>query len=104
MADLSEVKKEIISLLNTYPGGIAADLFDRDYERTIGRRIPYGDFGYYGLLEFLQEELGNKIKMENQGMQIMLYPIPTENSAHIIKLVEEQQQKGNNNRQKHTPR
>lgn len=37
MADLSVVKKEIISLINIYPAGIATDKFNMKYENFVSR-------------------------------------------------------------------
>lgn len=101
MADLSVVKKEIISLINIYPGGIAADKFNHEYESLVGKGIPFGDFLYSSLLAFLGEELKDNIKIENSGMNVILYPLASEKSAHILKFTEGQ---NISKKAKHSPR
>lgn len=101
MDDLSEVKKAIISILNLFPNGIAADRFNREFEREIGKQIPYADFLYDSLLAFLEEELKDKIEIFESGMNVMLKPIANGLSAHMVKLKEEEK---NQKKSRHLPR
>lgn len=97
MSDLSEIKKVIISLLNLYPNGIPADVFNREYESIESRKIPFADFGYHSLLTFFEEELKGNVRIEYGDMQTFLYPIANAKSAHIIKM---KQEEINNKKQK----
>ncbi|XP_031630401.1 uncharacterized protein LOC116345291 [Contarinia nasturtii] len=90
MADLSMVKKIIISLMNLHPNGVAADKLDKQYKYQEGHLIPFADYSYLSLCSFLQEELGNNIKIVQEGFETMLYPIATANSAHVMKLISHQ--------------
>lgn len=94
--DLESVKKSLISTLNLNPKGILADKINREYKSNVGQDIPFSTFGYPNLLKFLEEELNGRIRIENCGWDIMLYPVGTENSGHILKL--KQAEERNNRR------
>ncbi|XP_055313883.1 tudor domain-containing 6-like isoform X2 [Sitodiplosis mosellana] len=99
MADLSDIKRVIISLMNLYPNGIAADIFNKAYEGMESQKIPFAEFGYHSLLTFLEEELSENIRIEYGDMQQILYPIANGKSDHILKLKKEE-----NNNKKPRPR
>lgn len=90
MEDLNEVKKIIISLICTFPNGRSADNFNRDYKEFTGTSIPFSEYSYPTLLAFLEAELKNNIRIESRDMNIWLYPISTEKSGHITKMIQEQ--------------
>lgn len=84
--DLDQAKKALISILNINPKGILADKINSEYKSHCGENIPHGRFGYPSLLVFLEEELNGFIRIDRNDWNIMLYPVGTENSAHILKL------------------
>lgn len=89
MSDLSEVKKILISLINLYPKGRAADKFNADYRESEGKAIPFAEYSYVSLLQFLDAELKDNIRIENRGMDICLFPIANTRSGHVLTLTRE---------------
>lgn len=84
--DRDEVKKILISILNLKPNGILADEINREFLHDAGCSIPYGRFGYHSLMAFLEWELKENIRIDNEnGWDIVLYPIATHKSEHILK-------------------
>lgn len=88
MDDLSLVKKLIKSLVNIHPNGIAMDRLDREYKFQEGCNIPYSAYAYVSLEKLIQEELKNDVTLIREDLNIMLYPIASEKSRHLIKLVQ----------------
>lgn len=60
---------------------IAADKFNPEYQSLVRKAIPLEDFLYVSLLAFLGEELKENIRIENNGMNVLLYSIGSEKSA-----------------------
>lgn len=91
MTDLAEVKKLLISVMNLNPYGIHADKLDESYRSFMGKFIPYQDFSYVSREMFLKAELKDNIRIADEGMGIMLYPIASELSGHMVQLVQNQE-------------
>lgn len=83
--ELDQTKKALISVLNINPKGILADKLNQEYKSHCGENIPFSRFGYSSVLVFLENELNGCIRIENNGWDIIVYPVGTENSAHILK-------------------
>lgn len=93
--DLDSVKKALISILNLNPKGILADKINQQFKSHVGSNIPWDSYCYPSLLTFLEEELKGNIRIDNEnGWNIMLYPIGTGNSAHILKFKENEESRG----------
>lgn len=84
MANLDELKSHIVSIMNLYPKGVKVGHFIDNFEKMIGQRIPYKDFGYGSLSYFLKREMEDVVKFVQEEKRKMLYPIPTEKSRHIL--------------------
>lgn len=90
MADLSDVKKIIISLISTSPNGRPADLFNKDYKKQTGKSIPFAEYSYSSLTKFLEAEMKNNIRFEIRRGDVWLFPITNQKSGHITKMIHEQ--------------
>lgn len=87
--ELETVKKIIISILNLKPNGLYADKLNGEFQRDAGCNIPWSKFGYTSLLNFLENELSDNIRIDNENRwNIILYPIANEKSGHVLKLKE----------------
>lgn len=85
--DRDEVKKLLIAILNLKPNGIYADDIKKEFKREAGSNIPFGGFGYDTLLEFLENELNDNIRIDKGNrLNFVVYPIATKKSGHILKL------------------
>lgn len=94
---LSIPLKVIRSIVNIHPNGITLDQLNKEYQQSEGESIPFGKFGYYSLQQFLFEEMESIVRFEKVGLLDVVYPIATENSRHIINMV--QRQNSSNKRQ-----
>lgn len=96
MVDFESVKNVIIAIVNLFPNGLAADMLNQEYRREEGDGIPFGRFGFRNLLTFIESELKKNIRIEHSFAtnEVILYPIASEKSAHIVQLkLEEKNQK-----------
>lgn len=85
--DLDESRKALISILNMNPKGILADKINKEYKSHCGENIPWSKFGYSSMLVFLSEELKGSIRIDKiNELNIMLYPVGTQSSGHMLKL------------------
>ncbi|XP_035228745.1 tudor domain-containing protein 5-like isoform X2 [Stegodyphus dumicola] len=89
---LDELKKEVRSILITYPNGVNLAEFIKTYKALIGRRFPSREFGYYTDIDFLQS-MSDVVQlfMDQSGMY-QLSVIADESTVHIHKLVQNQKQ------------
>lgn len=87
MSDLNTVRKVIIALINQERNGILIERLNAAYSLEEGCQIPFAAFGYASLHSFLDNELKANIRIVRDALNCKLYPIPTEKSGHIVKLM-----------------
>ena len=89
---LDETKKIIRSLLISAKQGLFVEQLDRDYKSQKGTPIPYSDYGHSTLESFLCS-IPDVIRISRKGRQLHLVGVPTNETSHIARMV--QQQSGN---------
>lgn len=87
MADLSEVKKIIVSIFNSYPRGISKDDLQRNYRQHTGQDIPFSSYGYATIISFLENELKDNVRVGGSCFNVMCYPEASQKSHHVATLV-----------------
>ncbi|XP_034181912.2 uncharacterized protein LOC117605114 [Osmia lignaria lignaria] len=88
------VRTTILSLLLARKGGSTLRQLDNDYCEVEGACIPWKDFGYVSLLNFLQS-MSRNIQIERKNNTIILKGIATDKSKHVSKLVAGQKSQTN---------
>ncbi|TGZ57145.1 Tudor domain-containing protein 5 [Temnothorax longispinosus] len=84
--NLDEIRKLIQALLLSRNGATAVPLLERNYYDAENTRIPYRQFGYYNLVEFLQSFPEHFIVEQYNGGHYVR-GIPSERSRHVSSLV-----------------
>lgn len=91
---LENVRTTILSLLLARKGGSTLRQLDNDYCEVEGTCIPWKDFGYVSLLNFLHS-MSRNIEIEHKNNTIILKGIATDKSKHVSKLVAGQKSQTN---------
>ncbi|XP_077274213.1 uncharacterized protein LOC143903962 isoform X2 [Temnothorax americanus] len=86
---LDEIRQLILALLVSRKGATAVPLLERDYYDAENTRIPYRQFGYSNLVEFLQSFPEHFIVEQYNGGHYVR-GIPSEKSRHVSSLVSRQ--------------
>ncbi|XP_076172297.1 tudor domain-containing protein 7 tapas isoform X2 [Ptiloglossa arizonensis] len=86
--DRDEVIKNLRACLISSKGGVKIDHLSRDYKLLIDENIPFRKYGYQTLVAFLRTIPG--IKTTEKGGECYVEALPTEESAHITKLIARQ--------------
>lgn len=84
MTDFDTVKKELLSILNMYPRGIAIDKLKKEYKENVGTHIPHGKFGYQSIINLLKDELKQNVSVEMVGPEWVCIPLGSKNTQHIL--------------------
>ncbi|XP_024890216.1 uncharacterized protein LOC112466384 [Temnothorax curvispinosus] len=84
-----EIRQLILALLVSRKGATAIPVLERDYYYAENTRIPYRQFGYYNLVEFLQSFPEHFIVEQYNGVHYVR-GIPSEKSKHVSSLVSRQ--------------
>lgn len=89
-AKLLEVKMVIKALVITAQNGMDITTLDNEYYEQEGAHIPFQQFGFSNLNEFLVS-INDSVRFDfNKANQRVLFPIHDASTAHIRKFVEEQ--------------
>lgn len=91
--ECEDLKRVISSILLSVPTGRTQKQLLDDYEKFVGRALPYRAFGYKTLLACL-EDMRDSVRIERNGLECVLFGVGNESTKHIEKLV---------SRQKHSP-
>ncbi|XP_029040468.2 tudor domain-containing protein 7 [Osmia bicornis bicornis] len=83
-----EVIKNLRACLISAKGGVKIENLNRDYKMLIDEQIPFRKFGYPSLVAFLYTVPG--IKIVDKGADVYVEAVPTEESAHITRLISRQ--------------
>lgn len=83
-----EVIKNLRACLISSKGGVKIENLSKDYRMLIDDNIPFRKLGYQTLVAFLQTVPG--IRIVEKGPEIYVEAIPTEESAHITRLIARQ--------------
>lgn len=83
---LELVRKLVQCIANNNPDGVTFDELNRQYIQQEGEFIPYGTFGYLSLEDFLVAELSDVVSVEGIKSIVLVYPIESERSKHILEL------------------
>ncbi|XP_031830738.1 tudor domain-containing protein 7 tapas [Nomia melanderi] len=86
--DRDEVIKNVRACLISSKGGVKLDHLNRDYKIILDENIPFKKLGYPSLVAFLSTVPG--IRTNERGGEYFIEAIPTEESAHISKLISRQ--------------
>ncbi|XP_042899812.1 tudor domain-containing protein 5 isoform X2 [Parasteatoda tepidariorum] len=87
---LAIVKKEIRSVIITYPKGVSLNGFLKAYHQLVGIRLPSREFGFTSDVDFLYS-LTDIVKIQtDRNGDILLNCIVDESTEHIQKLVGKQ--------------
>lgn len=89
MDRLTEVKKLVRSILIPQKNGYSISQLSEDYVELEGSAIPFQNFGHSSLVEFLKS-IDDTVKF----FADRLYPVSSETTAHIEKMVQEQRDGG----------
>ncbi|KAK1132304.1 hypothetical protein K0M31_016420 [Melipona bicolor] len=87
-----EVIKNLRACLISSKGGVKVDDLNRDYKMLIDENIPFRKLGYQSLIAFLRTV--SSIRLIEKGNDCFVEAIPTEESAHITKLIARQKTTG----------
>lgn len=87
--DKNDVIKNIRSTLISVKGPFDIKSLQRDYTEIVGKSIPFKNFGFNTLEEFLKSCPTLKVSKGSNG-QILVDAVPTEKSSHISDLVQKQ--------------
>lgn len=87
VVDAKTIKQTVIAVINLHPNGLPADDLNDEYKQIEGSDIPFRSMGYISLLKFIEEELREKVRIERQYDEFLLFPIATGNSGHIVDLI-----------------
>ncbi|XP_012152340.2 uncharacterized protein LOC100880736 isoform X1 [Megachile rotundata] len=91
---LENIRTTILSLLLARKGGCTLRQLDNDYCEVEGTNIPWKDFGYISLLNFLHA-MSKNVHIENKNNTIILKGIASDKSKHVSKLVAGQKDQSN---------
>lgn len=94
------VIKEIRCLIATCKNGLYMKRLWREYKETTGEYIPFREFGFDSMEQFLRST--NQFILRSCDGDFVLMAKPTEESAHILKLI--QNQNYNNKKRSDPPR
>lgn len=84
-----EVRKIILSCVLSRPGATKITVLDRDYYEAEGERIPWREFGYADIVEFLKSMPEDfAVEWCNGGHQVRGFP--SEKTKHVSSLVSRQ--------------
>ncbi|XP_012148923.1 tudor domain-containing protein 7 tapas isoform X2 [Megachile rotundata] len=83
-----EVIKNLRACLISSKGGVNIENLSKDYRMLIDDNIPFRKLGYQTLVAFLQTVPG--IRIVEKGPEIYVEAIPTEESAHLTRLIARQ--------------
>ncbi|TGZ47349.1 Tudor domain-containing protein 5 [Temnothorax longispinosus] len=86
---LDEIRQLILALLVSRKGATSVPLLERDYYNEEKTRIPYRQFGYSNIVEFLQSFPEHFIVEQYNGGHYVR-GIPSERSRHVSSLVSRQ--------------
>ncbi|XP_074598685.1 uncharacterized protein LOC141853296 [Brevipalpus obovatus] len=89
-AKLLDVKMIIKALVITSQNGMDITTLDNEYYEQEGAHIPFQQFGFSNLTDFLHS-IGDSVRFDvNKANQRVLFPILDASTVHIRKFVEEQ--------------
>ncbi|XP_054015092.1 tudor domain-containing protein 7-like [Hylaeus anthracinus] len=86
--DRDEVIKNLRACLISSKGGVKIQNLCKDYQLLIDESIPFRKLGFSSLVAFLRTVPG--IKTIDKGSECYVEAVPTEESAHISKLIARQ--------------
>lgn len=84
-----ETKKQLRALLLSAPAALTVIELKRDYHDFMGDPIPYREFGYTSLEDFLKD-MPDALRVSWKNGVMCLQPVAQEASVHIQKLVSKQ--------------
>ncbi|OAD62297.1 Tudor domain-containing protein 7 [Eufriesea mexicana] len=83
-----EVIKNVRACLISSKGGVKIEDLSRDYKMLIDENIPFRKLGYQSLVAFLRTI--STVRISEKGSECLVEAIPSEESAHITKLIARQ--------------
>ncbi|XP_017881985.1 tudor domain-containing protein 7A-like [Ceratina calcarata] len=96
MTSREDVIQNVRACLLTSKGSVAIDNLNRDYRMLIDENIPFRTLGFQSLVGFLRTI--PSIKLIDRGNTHYVEAIPTEESAHITKLIARQKTSSKKNK------
>lgn len=93
MIDKDEVETVLRSVVATARNGMELELLSEEYRDLVGHQIPFREFGFSSLKEYLQSiPHVVRVKMSRDG-QATAYSVSNSSTAHITKMVSKQRRK-----------
>ncbi|XP_076752241.1 tudor domain-containing protein 7 tapas isoform X1 [Xylocopa sonorina] len=83
-----DVIKNVRACLISSKGGVKIENLSRDYRMLIDENIPFRELGHQSLIAFLRTV--PSVKIIEKGSDCFVEALPTEESAHITKLIARQ--------------
>ena len=99
--EFGDLKRVVSSILLSAPSGRTQKQLLDDYEKLLGRALPYRAFGYKTLLECL-EDMRDSVRIQRNGLDCVLFGVGNESTKHIQKLISRQKQSPPRGRQNTT--
>lgn len=87
LIDLPKAKKLIRSLLISCPRGMPAKDLAADFRNTMGRPLPFQDFGYRSLDEFIKNIPDVVRVLPGPNGETYYYGVATAETQHVARLV-----------------
>ena len=83
---LATLKNKIRSVLVSKKGGVTAASFSDDYHALVCEGIPFADYGYSALKDFINA-LPDVVQIKMVRGELMYYAVPNDDTQHLQNFV-----------------